>query len=130
MEQLIVELPLPPTLNKAYGTDFKTRRRFQSKEMAAFKEHAVPLVRVTARQLGFVPAHRRLGVQLVFYFDTKASHTRSDIDNRCKPTLDALASALDFNDNQIDRIELRRGEYDGRSRTLVLLEVLECPSTT
>lgn len=125
MNQLIIELPLPPSLNSAYGTDFKTRRRFQSKEMAAFKEHTVPLARAIANQLDFDPHHKRLGVQLVFFFDTRASYSRSDIDNRCKPTLDALASALGFNDNQIDRIELRRGEFDGRSRTLVLLEILQ-----
>ncbi len=125
MNQIIIELPLPPSLNNSYLTNRKTNRRFPSKALTEFKDRAIPLARVIARQLDFEPHHKRLGVQLVFFFDTRSSYSRSDIDNRCKPTLDALASALGFNDNQIDRIELRRGEFDGRSRTLVLLEVIQ-----
>ena len=120
---ILLQLPLPPSLNHAYFNNSRGGRSAAA-ELAAFKKEAILSARTIAKHLGFEVGDHRLAIHLTFWFETKKSYAASDIDNRCKPAMDALAEAIGFNDRQVDEILLRRGAFDGIPRTIATIEVL------
>lgn len=120
---LLLQLPLPPSLNHAYFNNGRGGRSATAK-LAAFKKEATLLSRTIANHLGFEVGSSRLAIHLTFWFGDKKSYAASDIDNRCKPVMDALADGIGFNDRQVDEILLRRGAFDGIPRTIATIEVL------
>lgn len=75
-------LPMPPSVNGMFATDFKTKRRFISKEYASWKKKADVEFRSQWGAYG-IPAPYGVHIRL------NLDH-RSDVDNRCKPILDLL----------------------------------------
>jgi Holliday junction resolvase RusA-like endonuclease len=98
------ELPLPPTTNSLFATDFKTKRRFISKEYAAWKRAAGALLREQYARYDspevLKPVHLRIQLNV---------NHQSDIANREKAITDLLVHTLDMPDDRyIDRLVIER----------------------
>lgn len=102
-DRLVLELPMAPTANNHYATIViaKKPRRIVSSEGKKFRaavlrycrSENVPLCRGSLKVQGFL------------FFQTRAG----DIDNRIKPTLDALEYAgVCTNDKQVVHVDFRR----------------------
>lgn len=78
-----VELPRPPSVNSTFATDFKTRRRFDTKEYRAWKKEAAQMLMAQRARCAVGPVEITITVQEITRYP-------SDIDNRIKPTLDCL----------------------------------------
>jgi Holliday junction resolvase RusA-like endonuclease len=78
-----VELPRPPSVNSAFVTDFKTRRRFASKEYTAWKKEASQMLLAQRPRCSVGQVEITITVQEITRYP-------SDIDNRVKPILDCL----------------------------------------
>lgn len=100
-----LRLPFPPTANHAY-VSVAGNRRILSEEHRRFRLETGSCV-LLALSRGELRMHLegRLSMLLVLYH----ANQRFDIDNRVKPTCDALQDAGVFgNDNQFDEISVRR----------------------
>jgi Holliday junction resolvase RusA-like endonuclease len=119
-------IPLAPSLNNAYPTDYKTGRRFSSAELKTFKGSAIPLIRVAATMAEFEPPHNaRLQLTLRHWFADSRGLSTSDADNRIKAAKDALAEALGINDNRIYSVtSIKAGVDRAEPRTEIELEVM------
>lgn len=96
-------LPLPPSVNVLYGTT-KTGAKFLTTEQREFRRDVMQIVHAVRK--GDLPLAGRLEMQVQLYF---ANRRQSDIDNRLKATLDALAhGGAYFNDSQIDVLHVER----------------------
>lgn len=125
MNTIALDMPMPPSLNNAYWNR-TGRGRIATEALRTFKDAAVPLATFLAREAGFtVPDKARLRISLAFSFGSRRSYATSDIDNRVKPLLDALSTALHFNDNRVDELVIRRAPFDGHERATALVEILE-----
>lgn len=112
----IKDLPIPPSVNAAYGTDFRTRRRFKTKDYTTFEGAIKHWCLINPRQLGLardltirIQKGHALQVDLYFSFPKekiltkptkqKPSHPkRNDTSNRIKIAHDALAEVLGIDD--------------------------------
>lgn len=96
------ELPVPPSTNQAYATNFKTGRRFKAKDHQKWQEAAL-----TALKKMQEPMTGRLEVIYTFHF---ATPHRRDISNYEKLATDTLVKAgIIKDDSLIDRLVLNRG---------------------
>lgn len=96
-------LPFPPTLNHMHLS--KGRMRFLSGEYKAFIALVANIV-----QREKIPAmgSQRLSVAIWLHWPNKR---RGDIDNRCKPILDALQRVGVYDDDsQIDELHVYRAD--------------------
>jgi crossover junction endodeoxyribonuclease RusA len=120
---LAIELPLPPGVNNQYVT--VGRRRVLSKEAKAFKRDVakrVDRLRADGRLTSAIESafgSSQLGVYLTFYFETPR---RRDLDGGLKIALDALATALRFDDREIVDLHLTKQIDPLRPRLEVQLE--------
>lgn len=110
---------LPPTVNH-YRLPNGRGGVYLSEEVTTFRL----LVLAACRAVGArVAPDCRLALTIRLTFPNRR---RSDIDNRAKAALDALALALDFDDARIDRLLVERVGYDtGRPACELVLEVLQ-----
>ncbi len=115
---LTFTLPMPPTLNTAYPTNFKTGRRYTSKAAAAWKAEAVVITRLAARSCDWESHGGPLGLRMVLTF---ANKRRADIDNRCKLTIDAVTDALGVDDSCIHELHVYRAGVSDDPRCEVTL---------
>lgn len=123
--KLMVVIPLSPSLNNAYANDYKTGRRFSSKDLATFKREAIPIIRQAAATFT-PPPTARYRLTLTHYFASARSCASSDMSNRIKAAEDALSEALGFNDRAVDEVSSKRGGVDvAWPRTEVVLEVIQ-----
>ena len=115
---LVLDLPLPPSVNHYWGQH--GHRRYVSKAGVAFKalvsnyviEYRVP-------KLGTA----RLAMTVVLF---PKDRRKQDIDNRIKALWDALADAGVFdNDEQIDVLIIHRGEIKKGGGCLVYLDIID-----
>ncbi len=120
--RLVVIVPmLPPSVNHYYLLNKNGSRRL-SDEARAFREYAGLEARSTASLMGWRVPAGRLKLTLLLTF---GSRRKTDIDNRIKAGLDALALALGFDDSRVDRIEVERvGVEPGRPLCEMILEGL------
>jgi Holliday junction resolvase RusA-like endonuclease len=109
MDKLTVILPtLPPTINHAYKSIGHGKKALTD-EALAFKgmvlKEVLDIVNTTGWTLpaGSLEFHRYL---------TYCDKRNTDIDNRVKLAIDAVAAALKFNDARIDEIRIKRVGYD------------------
>lgn len=120
---LTFELPLPPGVNNQYVT--VGRRRVLSKEAKAFKRNVAKHVDqlrsrgVISPRAEVVLGESLLGAYLTFYFETPR---RRDLDGGLKIALDALASAIGFDDRDIVDLHLTKQIDPLRPRLEVQLE--------
>jgi crossover junction endodeoxyribonuclease RusA len=102
-------LPLPPGVNNQYVTAGK--RRVLSAPAKAFNRDTAKIVTRMRTSGALLPGTERalnaslLGVYLVYFFETPH---RRDLDGGLKITLDALASALGFDDRAIVDLHLSK----------------------
>lgn len=122
--ELRITLPLAPSLNNAYWTDEEGKRHL-TKAGRQFKRDATLLARNAAALAGWeYPPGGRVVVGMRLWFGSKRSNAASDIDNRYKLAGDAVAKALGYNDNHVDRIVVDRAGVDpgqARSEVTVIL---------
>jgi Holliday junction resolvase RusA-like endonuclease len=78
-----VELPRPPSVNAAFSTNWKTKRRFDSKEYEAWKKEAAQMLMAQRPRCAVGPVEITITVEEIARYP-------SDIDNRIKPTIDCL----------------------------------------
>ncbi len=82
---VIISLPMPPSANMMFATDFRTKRRFLSKEYAAWKKRA-------AEKLESYTALPKLEKPYGVHIRLNLNH-QGDIANREKACCDALVTA-------------------------------------
>jgi crossover junction endodeoxyribonuclease RusA len=114
---LVLNLPLPPTINSYYG--FQGHRRFVDEAGKKFKkEVAAYVLEYRVPKMG----NARLEMEVVLY---PRDRRVQDIDNRIKALWDALKQAGVFDDDsQIDVLIVKRGEVRKGGGCLVLLDTL------
>lgn len=105
------DLPVPPSINKAYATDFRTRRRFKSRDYKLFEamiKHwcAInPNALANAREFTTkLSSGEAFQIDITFYFPREKILTkqgkpkRNDTSNRIKIAHDVLAEILSIDD--------------------------------
>lgn len=76
-----VELPKPPSVNQAFGTNWQTKRRFDTKPYEMWKREAAQMLMAQRARCAIGPVEITITIE-----ETK----NADIDNRIKPVLDCL----------------------------------------
>lgn len=120
---LTIELPLPPGVNNQYLT--VGRRRVLSKSAKTFKSDVAKLIDrlrnqgALSGQVESTLLSSLLGVYLTFYFETPR---RRDLDGGLKIALDALATAIGFDDRDVVDLHLTKQIDPLRPRLEVQLE--------
>ena len=117
MNTFAFSVPMPPSVNAMFATDFKTKRRFMSKAYKAWRDAAAMSVALDWRRAGSPRFERHLSLTVHL-----GLNYASDIDNRCKPLLDLLKHAIpDFPDDRyIDRISIERVKDIAGARVLIM----------
>jgi Holliday junction resolvase RusA-like endonuclease len=113
---------LPPSMNHLYPTNWRTGRRVLSAAGKAWHQD----VAYSCLVAGIHTFERRktpLSIELRFVGATY----RRDLDNMCKPTIDALSAALGFDDRWIVALSAARvaPEHKGQVETRVILRVVQ-----
>ena len=122
---LSLELPLPPGVNNQYVT--VGRRRVLSKPARAFKQDVAKLIermRISgdlSRYAESAISSSLLGVYMTFYFETPR---RRDLDGGLKIALDAMATAIGFDDRDVVDLHLWKQIDPLRPRLEVQLETI------
>jgi Holliday junction resolvase RusA-like endonuclease len=112
---------LPPTANALYPTNWRTGRRVLSAAGKAWHQD-VAYGCLAAGIRAFASRKTPLAVEMRFVGATY----RRDLDNMCKPTIDALAAALGFDDRYIVALSAARvpPEHTGQVETRITLRVV------
>lgn len=120
---LTIEVPLPPGVNNQYLT--VGRRRVLSKSAKAFKSDVAKLIDrlrtqgALSRNTESTLCSSLLGIYLTFYFETPR---RRDLDGGLKIALDALATAIGFDDRDVVDLHLTKQIDPLRPRLEVQIE--------
>jgi len=121
-KKIILEIPdIPPSVNHAYGTNFKSGARYMKKPGRKFHElvawHCIRFVNPKP-----LFESERLAVEIEIYFENKR---RCDLDNRLKVLLDALQYAQVMkDDSQIDDLRIIR-KHAKSKKTKIKIEVIK-----
>jgi hypothetical protein len=117
MKELNLELPLPPTINSYWG--FSGHRRFLTLQAREFKQQVAHIVSQQSTRFG----DAKLGISITIFW---ASKRVADLDNRCKPLLDALVQAgLTTDDSNFKEIHIYEGGIVKGGKTLIKIFVIE-----
>ena len=120
-KKIVIEVPdIPPSVNHAYGTNFKTGARYLKSAGRKFQElvawHCLAFVKP-----GILFQKERLKVEIEVYFDNKR---RCDLDNRLKVLLDALEYARVLkDDSQIDDLRIVRKYAEKKKTKITISEI-------
>ena len=119
---LIVIVPmLPPTVNHMYRPDGRGGKLLTD-EAKTFRELVCYEARSTANAAGWTVPMSALMFTLILIF---GDNRKTDIDNRVKAGLDAVALALQFDDSRVKRIVIEHaGVEKCRPRCEMILEAL------
>ncbi len=114
---IILELPISPTINHAYGIA-RNGRKFIRQAGVEFRKSVCEIV----AGRGIETITGRVSVFIAVHMPTKR---RSDIDNRAKAVLDALTHAgVWLDDEQIDSLHIvRREVIKGGKLSVVVTEI-------
>ena len=100
------DLPMPPSVNACFATDFKTKRRFASKAYTTWKKAAVEKLMAQYARYGAPAIHKPIALTIRL-----GLNYQSDIANREKPLTDLLVANLDMADDRyIERITIERDQ--------------------
>ena len=102
---LTFTIPLAPSLNNAYPTNWRTGRRYLSKAGNDFKTEVGTMARVYASSADWEAGSGPLGLRLVMWFPNKR---RTDLDGRIKLAQDAIADGLSIDDSRFDELHVYR----------------------
>ncbi len=121
MNEITLELPVPPTINHYYGyRNGLVTGKYITPEGKAFRHHVALEVMIAKARDKF--GTRRVGIAVLVNLNSRAG----DIDNRIKPLFDALERAAVFdNDRQIDEFHVKRGKVIKGGRCVVCIWTLE-----
>lgn len=116
MNSFAVTLPMPPSVNQMFATDFKTKRRFSTADYRKWRARVKDHILDSWKAQGSPSFDRHL--QLTIHIGL---NYQSDISNRLKAIEDALCEAIPGfpNDRYIDRIEIERVQDVRGARVLV-----------
>lgn len=114
---VILDLPISPTINHAYGVA-RNGRKFIRPAGVAFRVAVCEIV--ADRQIATLTG--RVSVFMRVHMPTKR---RSDIDNRVKAAFDALTHAgVWIDDEQVDSLHIVRGDViHGGKLSVVITEI-------
>lgn len=99
--QSIITVPTPPSVNQLYATDWKTKRRFESKTYTEWKQQAA-----LAFMLGKQTTGHHKGKVIVTYILSRPNKL-SDIGNREKALSDFIVSCgIISDDRKIEKITI------------------------
>lgn len=117
MNSFAFSVPMPPSANSMFATDFKTKRRFMSKQYSAWRKAAAQSVALDWRRCGSPKFERHLSLTIHI-----GLNYTGDISNRIKSIEDLLPHAIpDFPDDRyIDRITIERVKGIDGARVLIL----------
>lgn len=117
MTSFFFSVSMPPSANSMFATDFKTKRRFISKQYAAWRKVQAEALSDFWRLAGSPKFERHLSLTVHL-----GLNYQSDLDNRLKPILDLLGKAIpDFPDDRyIDRITVERTPGIEGARVLIV----------
>lgn len=100
------DLPMPPSVNACFSTNWKTRRRFQSKAYEQWKAVAGAVLMEQYALYGAPAVHKPIALNIRL-----GLNYQSDIANREKPLTDLLVAQLDMADDRyIERIVIERDQ--------------------
>lgn len=122
---LSLVLPLPPSVNNQYLT--VGRRRVLSAQAKAFNRNVTKSIAALRSGGRLLPATERaiadslLGIYLTYYFETPL---KRDLDGGLKITLDALASAIGFDDRAVVDLHLSKRIDPLRPRVEIDIETI------
>jgi Holliday junction resolvase RusA-like endonuclease len=106
MQSLRVVLDqLPPSLNNAYPTG-RNGRRYAAPALVAFKDYAIPLIRLEAAARRFEPPPGMPWT--VHAILTFPKPWKSDLDGRAKALVDACAAAIGLDDRYVVSLLLEK----------------------
>lgn len=109
------DLPMPPSINSMFATDWKTKRRFASKEYAAWQRVAGDALGSQYAAYGSPSVHKPVALHIRL-----GLNHQSDIANREKALTDLLVAMLDMPDDRyIDRIVIERDQSVEGARVTV-----------
>ena len=109
---LTFTIALPLSLNNMYPTS-KSGHRYMTKEGKDFKRHAVAEAAIAMIETGWDAGSGPLGLRLVMWFPNKR---RTDLDNRIKAAMDAIAYGLDVDDSRFDQLHVYRAGVSAEPR--------------
>ena len=115
----------PCSVNKAYATLFRTKRRIKTRDYHAF-ERMVQSAWVDSRFE--IKPEMRLKVQIIIdgsWFTKQKKIRKVDLDNFAKVTLDCLSKLLGFEDSQIFELQMTKREYQVDQTLIVIDEILQ-----
>lgn len=100
------DLPMPPSVNACFATDFKTKRRFASKAYTDWKKTAGNRLMEQYALYGAPAVHKPIALTIRL-----GLNYQSDIANREKPLTDLLVANLEMADDRyIERIVIERDQ--------------------
>ena len=116
MTKFLLVLPLPPTINSYWG--FSGHKRFLTLQAREFKTQVAHIV--SQQPIRF--NDKKLSITITIFW---ASKRVSDLDNRCKPLLDALVQAgLTEDDSNFKEIHIYEGGIVKGGKTLIEISIL------
>lgn len=117
MNSFACTLPMPPSANNMFATDFKTKRRFITKAYAAWKKDASGTLIDAWSSQGQPRFDRHLAVTLHL-----GLNYRGDISGRVKAIEDLMVQTIPGfpDDRYIDRLEIERVPEITGARILVM----------
>jgi len=107
---------LPVSVNACFATDFKTKRRFKTKEYKEFESYCRGVIE-PENLFGY---GNRIGVEVDFYSDwetKKGTIRKVDIANYEKSLIDCMFPLLNLDDSQIFSIKLNKKPFDEKYPT-------------
>ncbi len=130
------DLPMPPSVNALFGTNWKTKRRFASKAYEQWQARAGEVLRSQYAAFGAPGVHApvKLTIKLGVNY-------QSDIANREKALTDLLVAHIDMPDDRyIDVLHIERdqsiegarvtieGSYAGEARSIgeIIKPIVDC----
>lgn len=148
---ILDQIPLPPSENSAYATDWKTGRRFKSKEMCEFTERfqcwslrrALQIAKIQDELKWELADHRkviRVDAWLFFQFDSLFTKSKSpsdkprrkrmnDASNFTKALHDCLATMLGVDDSRmivgLMKPVIRNADQGQYCRVMMTLDTIE-----
>lgn len=134
MLQCIVQ-SVPPSVNGSYATNFKTKRRFPSKELLAFKKlfNSASIhifdgpTKTSLKDFLQEIKSKKLCLIVQVYFKKERLYTKDgrikklDISNRLKSCEDCICKAIGIDDSQIFRIVAEKIPTDTEEQTVISL---------
>lgn len=105
-DALSFQLPMPPSVNALFATDWRTKRRFATKAYTTWQKAAGEALGAQYAAYGSPAVHKPVALRIRL-----GLNYQSDIANREKALTDLLVATLDMPDDRyIERIVIERDQ--------------------